>query len=41
MTLYGVCFTALLILGVWHACNLLFDGVHLIVTRVMNARKSD
>jgi hypothetical protein len=38
MTLYGVCFTVLLLAGVWHGCNLLFDGVHLIVSRIMNAR---
>jgi|tagenome__1003787_1003787.scaffolds.fasta_scaffold14659995_1 hypothetical protein len=38
MTLYGMCFTVLLLIGGWHGCNLLFDGVHLIVTRIMNAR---
>jgi hypothetical protein len=38
MTLYSVCFTVMLLFGGWHAYNLLFDGVHAIVLRLMGAR---
>ncbi|HKH26889.1 MAG TPA: hypothetical protein VKA61_00980 [Sphingomicrobium sp.] len=38
MMLYGACFTVLLLTGYWHGCNLLFDGVHLIVNRIMDIR---
>jgi len=38
MSLYGACFTVLLLAAGWQACNLLFDGVYLTVTRIMKAR---